>query len=292
MQGKIIKGIAGFYYVHDGKSGVYQCKAKGIFRKDKRKPLVGDDVEFVVLDEREKEGNITDIFPRKNELVRPEVSNIDQALLIFAVANPTPNYQLLDRFLVMMAYQKVPVTICFNKTDFIGEGEMEKIAGDYRQCGSALIFTSVKNREGLEVLSGLLEGKTSVLAGPSGVGKSSIVNHLQPLAEMETGSVSRKIGRGKNTTRHAQLIYVKENTYIMDTPGFSSLDIPGLSERDLWTYYPEFSVFEKECRFWGCSHIKEPDCGVKDALKRGEIPKLRYDNYVALYQELRQMKRY
>lgn len=292
MKGKIIKGIAGFYYVHVAESGIYECKAKGIFRKDKKKPLVGDDVELEILHREEMEGNITEILPRKNELIRPSVANIDQALLIFAAERPNPNYNLLDRFLVMMAYQKVPVTICFNKSDYITEEKAGEIARDYGKCGSLVLFTSVKKEEGLKELFCLLEGKTSVLAGPSGVGKSSIVNYMQPLAKMETGCVSEKIGRGKNTTRHSELICVKEDTYVMDTPGFSSLDIPGLAECDLWKYYPEFVPYEKKCRFRGCSHIKEPDCGVKHALEMGQVSKLRYDNYVMLYQELKEIKRY
>lgn len=292
MKGKIVKGIAGFYYVHAGDFGTYECKAKGIFRKDKKKPLVGDDVELAVLDTEKMEGNITEILPRKNELIRPAVANIDQTLVIFAAERPDPNYNLLDRFLVMMAYQEVPVTICFNKSDYITEEKAKEMASAYGQCGSKVMFTSVAREEGLRELFSLLEGKTSVLAGPSGVGKSSIVNYMQPLAAMETGNISEKIGRGKNTTRHSQLIYVKENTYIMDTPGFSSLDIPELKEQDLWKYYPEFVPLEPGCRFRGCSHIKEPDCGVKHALEKGQISKVRYHNYVMLYQELKQMKRY
>ena len=292
MKGKIVKGIAGFYYVHTADSGVYECKAKGIFRKDKKKPLVGDDVELDVLDSEEMEGNITEILPRKNELIRPNVANIDRALVIFAAERPEPNYNLLDRFLVMMAYQNVPVIICFNKSDYITGEKAKEMAYDYGKCGSKVMFTSVAKEEGLRELFSILEGKTSVLAGPSGVGKSSIVNYMQPLAAMETGKISEKIGRGKNTTRHSQLIYVKENTYIMDTPGFSSLDIPELKENDLWKYYPEFVPLEPSCRFRGCSHIKEPDCGVKRALEKGQISKVRYHNYVTLYQELKQMKRY
>lgn len=292
MQGKIVKGIAGFYYVHVAGFGVYECKAKGIFRKDKKKPLVGDDVKLDILDEKDMEGNITELLPRKNELIRPAVANVDQALLIFAAEKPDPNFNLLDRFLVMMAYQEVPVTICFNKSDYITEEKAEGIANDYGSCGAKVMFTSVKEEKGLKELAALLEGKTSVLAGPSGVGKSSIVNCMQPLAAMETGSVSQKIGRGKNTTRHSELICVKEDTYVMDTPGFSSLDIPGLRENDLWKYYPEFVPLEPTCRFQGCSHIKEPDCGVKHALERGQISIVRYQNYVTLYQELKQRKRY
>ncbi|MCR5272831.1 MAG: ribosome small subunit-dependent GTPase A [Lachnospiraceae bacterium] len=292
MTGKIVKGISGFYYVHVGESGIYQCKAKGIFRQQNMKPLVGDDVEIEITHEKDMEGNIIEILPRKNELVRPMVANIDQALIMFASAIPKPNFNLLDRFLVMMGYQEIPVTICFNKSDQIDCTEQERIKNIYRNTGYKVVYTSALENDGIEEMRELLKGKTSAVAGPSGVGKSSLINAICPEANMEIGEISKKIERGKNTTRHTELVPVGEDTYIMDTPGFSTLYIPGLEKEDLWRYFPEFFEPEKSCRFVGCSHISEPDCGVKEAVKRGDISKERYKGYKLLYEEIKNERRF
>lgn len=292
MEGKIIKGIAGFYYVHDGRSEIYECKAKGIFRNRNIKPLVGDDVEFTVLDERERTGNIDAILPRKNRLIRPAVSNVDQAVVVFAITEPMPNLNLLDRFLVMMERQEIPVIICFNKIDLSGEAEIEKLKAIYGPPGYPLHFISTYEASGLEELHRLITGKTTVLAGPSGVGKSSITNYLQPEARMETGVVSEKIKRGKHTTRHSELFFVEEGTYMMDTPGFSSMYIEDLEPNELKDYFPEFAAYEDECRFLGCIHVGEKVCGVKTAVAEGKIDRSRYDNYLLLYQELKDKRRY
>ena len=292
MQGKIVKGISGFYYVHVVGTGIYECKAKGVFRNRKVKPLVGDNVEIVVLDEEKHLGNVDEILPRKNELIRPAVSNIDMALVIFAAAKPDPNFNLLDRFLCMMEYQKVPVTICFNKCDLVSEEEKENLQKIYAPAGYDILFTSVKTGENIDRLKALLAEKTTTVAGPSGVGKSSLVNELQTDVRMQTGAISDKIGRGKHTTRHSEIISIGQDTYIMDTPGFSSMDLPGFEKEDLWTCYPEFVPYEPECRFIGCSHIGEPDCGVKNALAEGKISRVRYDNYVMLYDEMKNIRKY
>lgn len=292
MQGKIVKGISGFYYVHVVESGIYECKAKGIFRQQKMKPLVGDDVEIDIISEEKKTGNVAVILPRKNALIRPAVVNVDQALLIFAAASPNPNFNLLDRFLVMMGRQDVPVILCFNKCDLITEEQQQEIASIYEASGCKILFVSAKKELGLKELQEILEGKTTTVAGPSGVGKSSLINLLAPEACMETGEISKKIERGRHTTRHAELIQLKGDGYIMDTPGFSSLYLPEMEKEELQDCYPEFAAFEPYCRFQGCSHISEPDCGVKEALSEGKIHPVRYENYCQLYGELKDRKKY
>ena len=292
MQGKIIKGIAGFYYVHVEGHGVYECKAKGIFRKDHVKPLVGDDVIVDVLDEEEMLGNIRQILPRRSALVRPAVANVDKALIIFAIVKPNPNFNLLDRFLIRMERQKLPTIICFNKQDIASAQEKEALRHSYETCGYKVLFMSALENEGIEEVRKLLTGKTTTVAGPSGVGKSSLINKLVPTANMKTGDISVKIERGKHTTRHSEIIALGEGTYIVDTPGFTSLEISEITKEELGQYYPEFVQYEPYCKFSGCAHINEPSCGVKDAVAEGRISKERYDNYKTLYQELKELKRY
>lgn len=292
MQGKIIKGIAGFYYVHIENKGIYECKAKGIFRKDKLKPLVGDDVEVEILNEEEKTGNITVLMPRRNTLLRPAAANVDQALVIFAITKPTPSLNLLDRFLIMMRQHALPCIICFNKQDIAGDEECRLLAQTYENCGCRVLFLSALTEEGVEELKALLKHKTTTVAGPSGVGKSSLINKLQSKTVMETGDISRKVERGRHTTRHSELIAMGENTYIMDTPGFSSLGIFELEKEELAEFYPEFKPFEPDCRFKGCSHVSEPVCGVKAALERGLVSRIRYNNYTLLYEELKSRKKW
>ncbi|MBQ7657664.1 MAG: ribosome small subunit-dependent GTPase A [Butyrivibrio sp.] len=293
MRGRILKGIAGFYYVETKDLKVYECKAKGIFRRSGIKPIVGDNVEIEIIDEDNRQGNLTDILPRKNCLYRPPVANVDQAVILFAIVKPDPNYNLLDRFLITMRQQDLPVIICFNKQDIATEEEQKELHDAYEKCGYKVLFVSVKEDRGLDELKKLLKGKTSTLAGPSGVGKSSLLNRLVPDADMQIGELSRKIDRGKNTTRHSELFFVKElsedgqDTFIIDTPGFTSLEIRDVSADELMGYYPEFEEHEPFCRFGGCSHIAEPDCGVKAALEAGELSKVRYDNYRIIYKDLK-----
>ena len=292
MQGKIIKGIAGFYYIYAEDGNIYECKAKGIFRKDNFKPLVGDNVEITVLNEEEKEGSVTSILPRRNSLIRPAVANVDQAFLIFAMENPKPNFLLLDRFLIMMKQQEIPAVICFNKKDVGEKEEMEKLYEIYTGCGYRVVLSSTYEGEGMDEIREILKGKTTVVAGPSGVGKSSITNCMQGEVQMETGEISKKLKRGKHTTRHSQVIPVEKNTFLVDTPGFSSLYLTDMKEEELRDYFPEFVMYEPQCRFQGCMHIHEPGCAVKKALSEGKINQQRYDNYLALYEELKEKRRY
>ncbi len=292
MTGKIIRGIAGFYYIHDGHDKVYACKAKGVFRNRGIKPVVGDNVEFTVLDETALEGNIDKILPRKNVLIRPASANVDQALVVFAITQPDPNFNLLDRFLIMMLAQDIPVTICFNKTDLSTEQQQEQLRKDYENSGCIVVFQAAAKGEGITQVEELLRGKTTIMAGPSGVGKSSTLNCISKDRQMETGEVSEKIKRGKHTTRHSELIYIGEDTYLMDTPGFSSLFLENIEKEDLKYYFPEFTPYENTCKFNGCCHIHEPGCEVKKALEEGKISKMRYDDYCMFYEELAQQKKW
>ena len=263
-KGKIVKGIAGFYYVYVAGSGIYECKAKGLFRKQKMKPLVGDDVGIDVISREERTGNVVEILPRKNALIRPAVANVDQALVIFAVASPKPNLNLLDRFLIMMEQQQVPTVICFNKTDLVSEERIRELRSAYETSGYRVFFFCAEQQEGIDRIRQQLSGRTSTVAGPSGVGKSTLINLLAPEAVMETGEISEKIQRGKHTTRHSQLIVLDQESFIFDTPGFSSLSVdyynPGLQgiagaeilpvdERTLGQFFPEIAKLEGDCRY-------------------------------------------
>lgn len=289
-RGKIIKGIAGFYYVSAGGS-VYECKARGTLRRDGRKPLVGDDVEIEVLDETARTGNLTAVLPRRNTLLRPAVANIDQALVIFALDDPKPNIALLDRFLLMMERQEIRTVICFNKEDLDRNGESARLREIYEKSGYRVLLCSASEGAGLGELRELLRGKTTAVAGPSGVGKSSLTNLVLGERRMETGEISRKLKRGKHTTRHTQLIEVEDGAYLMDTPGFSSLDTIPVEKEELRFYFPELRRYEGKCRFGGCCHVSEPGCAVREAVEQGEISASRYEHYKLFYEELREKEK-
>lgn len=290
MTGRIIKGIAGFYYVYVEGCGVYECKAKGVFRNRKVKPLVGDRVEIQVIDETEHKGNMEEILPRTSELIRPAVANVDQAMVIFAAAKPKPNLSLLDRFLISMEQKEVPSIICFNKIDEASEEELQRLKEIYGGCGSRLLFISARYEQGVEEIRDLLRGKTTTVAGPSGVGKSTLINLLVPDAEMETGQISQKIDRGKHTTRHSELFRVEEDSYIFDTPGFSSLELMGMEKEEL-RYY--FSCL-RPMRQLPVSGLRPRTgaglCG-KGSGGAGKINRERYESYRLLFGELQEKEK-
>lgn len=290
MKGKIIRGVGGFYYVDVG--FVAECRAKGIFRKQNVKPLVGDDVEIEILDEELRQGNLISIYNRKNELIRPAVANVDQSVVIFALSHPRPNLNLLDRFLLTMQIQGIDTIICFNKSDDQEQDMIRQLTSAYAGSQAKVIVTSTVTKEGIDSLRRQLAGKTSVMAGPSGVGKSSVMNVLFPDAGMETGKISDKIKRGRHTTRHTELFCIEKETYIMDTPGFTSLRLPEMEKEELESYYPEFIAYRDNCRFLSCTHIHEPDCAVREALAQGKIPQSRYENYKQFFEELQQSRKY
>jgi len=290
MQGKIIKGIAGFYYVHVEGHDIYECKAKGVFRRNHEKPLVGDNCQMEVIDEEKKTGNIVEILERKNSLIRPNVANVDQALVIFASVKPEPNFNLLDRFLILMKQNSIPCLLVFNKKDLAEDTRLDEIERIYKKAGYPIIFTSAEKGEAIGEVADLLKGKTTTVAGPSGVGKSSIINLLQTNVKVETGEISEKIERGKHTTRHSELIALGEDSYILDTPGFSSLSLFNVEREELRWFYPEFDDYSCNCKFDNCVHKNEPVCGIKAAVEKGEISSVRYDNYLLLLEECEQKK--
>lgn len=292
MNGKIIKGIAGFYYVHVPTKGIYECRARGVFRNENIKPLIGDNVSIGVLENEDKKGNILKILARKNELVRPLVANIGQVIIVFAANNPKPNFNLLDRFLIMTERKGIKAIVCFNKIDTASEDEVKIIKEIYIKAGYTVYLTSAKNNIGIDVLKESLYDTTTVFAGPSGVGKSSLLNLIQSEVELETGEISKKIKRGKHTTRHAELICFHKNSYVVDTPGFSSLNIDEIDKDELKEYFIEFAKYEHQCKFNTCRHLSEPKCGVKEAIKNNKIAESRYNSYSILYEELDNIRRW
>jgi len=289
MQGKIIKGIAGFYLVDCG-GEVLTCRARGLFRKRGEKPLVGDLAEVEAAQTSESEANIVTLLPRKNRLIRPAVSNVDQALVVMAVRTPDPQFYLLDQYLVTMELQEIPAAILFTKED-LDRGELADYRSRYEAAGYPVFSVSVENGSGIEVLRAHLAGKTTVLAGPSGVGKSTLTNLLCPAANMETGELSRKNLRGKQTTRHTELFCLGENSYLLDTPGFTAVEVWGDTEA-FKQAFPEIRALEGQCRFTGCNHGAEPDCAVKAAVARGEIAASRYESYRKMAEESAERRKY
>ncbi|NDO46818.1 ribosome small subunit-dependent GTPase A [Clostridium sp. MD294] len=289
LKGTIIKGIGGFYYV-DTETGVYECRARGIFRKEGIKPTVGDNVEISILDEKNKEGSLDVIQQRKTLLIRPRVANVDQAVIVFAAKSPNLNLDLLDRFLLLVEEQKLDIVICINKIDKDKTKQYENIAELYRAVGYTVLCVSAEKEIGIEELKQTLQNKISVFAGPSGVGKSSLINIAFPHAKMETGEISKKIQRGRHTTRHAELIQIGQQSYIVDSPGFTSLYLEGITTETLQYYFKEFQDYVHKCYYTSCSHTHEPDCAVKKQLNK-DISEIRYRRYVTIYEELEEKER-
>ena len=290
IEGRIIKGIGGFYYIETEK-GLYECRARGIFRKNKITPLVGDFVKISVVDEDNKKGVVEEIQERKTELVRPPIANVNKALIVFAVKNPTPHLSLLDRFIVLAERENLEIVIILTKIDLDDDNTFEKIKNIYEPCGYKVIGVSNLENKNIDKVKEELKDNTVVFAGPSGVGKSSLLNQIDSNFQLKTGDVSNKIKRGKHTTRHAELFELKFGGMVADTPGFSSLTLDDIEDIDLKDYFIEFEDYD-DCKFGSrCIHQNEPNCAVKEAVENGEIPKERYESYIQLLNEIRQGKR-
>ena len=290
IEGRIIKGIGGFYYV-DTDNGLYECRARGIFRKNKITPLVGDFVKISVVDEENKKGVVEEIAERETELVRPPIANVNKALIVFAVKNPTPHLSLLDRFIVLAERENLEIVIILTKIDLDDDNTFEKIKNIYEPCGYKVIGVSNLENKNIDKVKEELKDNTVVFAGPSGVGKSSLLNQIDSNFQLKTGDVSDKIKRGKHTTRHAELFELKFGGMVADTPGFSSLTLDDIEDIDLEDYFIEFEDYD-DCKFGSrCIHQNEPNCAVKEAVENGEIPKERYESYIQLLNEIRQGKR-
>lgn len=291
INGKIIKGIGGFYYV-DTEKDLYECRARGIFRKNKITPLVGDRVSISVVDEENKKGVVEEIEERDTELVRPPIANVDKALIVFAIKNPSPNLSLLDRFIVLAEKENLEIVIVFTKVDLDTDGKiLDELKSIYEVSGYKVIPVSNKLKLNIDKIKEELKENTVVFAGPSGVGKSSLLNEVDKNFELKTGEVSDKIKRGKHTTRHAELLKLECGGMVADTPGFSSLTLDDIEESELKEYFIEFEKHD-ECRFGSrCIHENEPSCAVKEAVENGEISKKRYDSYIQLLNEIRSGKR-
>lgn len=281
MEGRIIKGIGGFYYIKTD-DGIIECKARGKFRYNSLKPMVGDKVDIVVENGK---GVIEKIYERTSELIRPTVSNVTRAFVVFAIKNPDIQFELLNRFLVLCEYNDIEAIVCLNKEDLCSEDEKKQIEESIKEIGYEVLFINAKAKKGLDDLEKKLENNITVLCGPSGAGKSTLLNALIKTEHMETGEVSEKIGRGKHTTRHSELIEI-ENGYLVDTPGFSTLDLNFMEKDELKYCFPEFNKYQDECKFRGCNHYKEPSCAIKENVENGNINKLRYEFYIKRLEEI------
>ncbi|MDF2521464.1 MAG: ribosome small subunit-dependent GTPase [Clostridia bacterium] len=287
--GVIVKGIGGFYYV-DVEDTIYECRARGKFRLKNITPLVGD-VADIEVDETSKQGYVLHIHPRKNEMVRPAIANIDQVVMVFAAKRPDINMTLLQKFLIYAEYVGLDKIICINKIDLDENQDYKTVVEMLRSIPYRVIETSTKQMIGLDELKEALKDKVTVFAGPSGAGKSSLLNRVQTGLRLKTGDLSKKIDRGTHTTRHAELIELEIGGMVADTPGFTSLELSNIEVERLQTLFPEFEQYNN-CKFTSCLHHKEPQCGVKEAVAEGKISQVRYEYYVSLLEEFKNIRRY
>ncbi len=285
IKGIIVKGIGGFYYVKAEDGNLYECKARGVFRKEKITPTIGDRVE---IDVKNNKGSITKIEERTNCLVRPSVANIDAIVIVVAATSPEPNLFLIDKMLINAHKNEIEPIICINKTDLAKRDDIVKI---YTDIGYKVIETSIEEINSLEILMPYLQNKVTAFAGLSGVGKSSLLSLITD-SSLQTGSVSEKIQRGKHTTRHIELFEIGDNSYVLDTPGFGSLEVEDIKADELSNFFPEMEDVKSQCRFRGCSHINEPDCAVKELINTGELSESRYESYTQLYTQLKSIKQW
>ncbi len=282
MIGIITKGVGGLYTVHT-KEGNFECRARGIFRNKKIKPCIGDKVKILV--QEDDISVIEEIFERTTEMIRPKVSNVNQVIISFSIKNPKINLDLLDRFILLAEEIGLNIIICINKID-IDNSEVEKIKNMYTHIGYKVILESVIEEKVIDELKEVIKNNITVFAGPSGVGKSSIINKILGKEFMETGEISKKIKRGKHTTRHSELIVIDDETYIVDSPGFTSLSLDHMESTELKNYFKEFENYSDECEFLDCNHDKERKCGIKNHINNG-ISDQRYNRYLFFYNELK-----
>ncbi len=289
LDGIIIKGIGGFYYVDVNKK-IYECRARGLFRNKNIKPLVGDFATIDVISEQDAKGYVVEIKERHVELLRPNVANVEQVIITMAVKKPNPNYILLDKLIILAESNNLEPIICFNKIELVDIEDINEIRDIYKNAGYTVVLTSVKENIGIEELRSVMKDHINVFAGPSGVGKSSLTNLLQPGLELKVGEISEKISRGKHTTRHSELIELDFGGFVLDTPGFTSLDLSMINADVLALYYREFNDLSKPCKFADCRHINEPKCVVIEKVANGTISKKRYDSYLYIYNEIASRK--
>lgn len=285
-EGRIVKALSGFYYVEEKETKqLWQCRARGVFKKKKINPLVGDDVTFEYS--TGNEGTVTEIHERKNELVRPPIANVDQALLVFSVDEPDFSPILLDKFLVHIEHARIKPVICLTKLDLrVSPVEQYPEIEYYQKLGYPFFMTSSVTKQGIENMESFLADKVTVFAGQSGVGKSSLLNSINPELNIETAEISNRLGRGRHTTRHVELITLPNGGLVADTPGFSQLDFSGITPEELGPLFVEFNEWSQGCKFRGCLHKNEPQCAVKAAVEEEQIASHRYEHYLQFLETL------